>query len=143
MHQKLTAVVTEAGVVHAERTGQWSRRRTRPSSKPPSGTASRSALLHGHAARRQLPHLHGGDQRRARAGAVLLPLSGRDGGHTNSARALTSQKMSIELLLSTCVPGGCTLNSELDLWARKMGVAKPRFAPRISRLKTSRIRRWR
>ena len=40
-------------------------------------------LLHGrHAARRQLPHLHGGDQGRARAGAVLLPLSqGRDGGH--------------------------------------------------------------
>ena len=40
-------------------------------------------LLHGgHAGRRQLPHLHGRDQGRARAGAVLLPLSqGRDGGH--------------------------------------------------------------
>ena len=54
---------------------------------PPGRRAARrrdsAPLLHGrHEAGRQLPHLHGGDQRRARAGAVLLPLSqGRDGGH--------------------------------------------------------------
>src|SRR5688500_6913980 len=49
---------------------------------------------------------------------------------TNSARAVTSQKMSIELLLSDIPERSYTLNSELDLWARKMNVGKPRFAPR-------------
>ena len=49
---------------------------------------------------------------------------------TNSARALTSQKMSIELLLSDVPERSYTLNSELDLWARKLAVGKPRFAPR-------------
>ena len=39
---------------------------------------------------------------------------------TNSARALTSQKMSIELLLSDVPETAYTLNSELDLWARKL-----------------------
>src|SRR6185436_2961549 len=41
---------------------------------------------------------------------------------TNSARALTSQKMSIELLLSDVPERAYTLNSELDVWARKMNV---------------------
>ncbi|HYE86272.1 MAG TPA: formate dehydrogenase subunit alpha [Vicinamibacterales bacterium] len=49
---------------------------------------------------------------------------------TNSPRALTSQKMSIELLLADVPERTYTLNSELDLWARKMNVGKPRFAPR-------------
>jgi len=49
---------------------------------------------------------------------------------TNSARAITSQKMSIELLLSDVPERAYTLNSELDVWARKMNVGKPRFAPR-------------
>ena len=49
---------------------------------------------------------------------------------TNSPRALTSQKMSIELLLSDVPERSYTLNSELDLWARKLAVGKPRFAPR-------------
>jgi formate dehydrogenase major subunit len=49
---------------------------------------------------------------------------------TNSARAVTSQKMSIELLLSDVAERAYTLGSELDLWARKMAVGKPRFQPR-------------
>jgi formate dehydrogenase major subunit len=49
---------------------------------------------------------------------------------TNSARARTSQKMSIELLLSDVPERSYTLNSELDLWARKLSVGKPRFAAR-------------
>ena len=49
---------------------------------------------------------------------------------TNSPRAVTSQKMSIELLLSDVVETPYTLNSELDLWAKKLGVGKPRFASR-------------
>jgi formate dehydrogenase major subunit len=49
---------------------------------------------------------------------------------TNSARAVTSQKMSIELLLSDVPETVYTLNSELDLWAKKMAVGKPRFRAR-------------
>ena len=49
---------------------------------------------------------------------------------TNSARALTSQKMSIELLLSDVPERSYTLNSELDLWAKKLSIGKPRFAAR-------------
>ncbi|TXF10561.1 formate dehydrogenase subunit alpha [Pelomicrobium methylotrophicum] len=49
---------------------------------------------------------------------------------TNSERALHSQKMVLELLLSDMPQEQYTLNSELDQWARKLGVGKPRFAPR-------------
>jgi formate dehydrogenase major subunit len=49
---------------------------------------------------------------------------------SNSARAVTSQKMSLELLLSDVPETAYTLNSELDLWAKKLSVGKPRFAAR-------------
>jgi formate dehydrogenase major subunit len=49
---------------------------------------------------------------------------------TNSERALLSQKMSLELLLSDVPETSYTLNSELDLWAKKLSVGKPRFAAR-------------
>src|SRR6186713_2090252 len=49
---------------------------------------------------------------------------------TNSARAIVSQKMSLELLLSDIPETSYTLNSELDLWAKKMEVGKPRFHAR-------------
>jgi formate dehydrogenase major subunit len=49
---------------------------------------------------------------------------------TNSARAIASQKMSIELLLSDVPETAYTRNSELDLWARKLSVGKPRFKAR-------------
>ena len=39
---------------------------------------------------------------------------------TNSERAVTSQKMSLELLLSDVPEAEYTLNSELDIWAKKM-----------------------
>ena len=49
---------------------------------------------------------------------------------TNSPRALTSQKMSIELLLADIPETSYTLNSELDLWAKKLAIGKPRFPAR-------------
>src|SRR5687767_3457016 len=49
---------------------------------------------------------------------------------TNNARALTSQKMSIELLLSDIPETAYTLDSELDYWAKKLSIGKPRFASR-------------
>src|SRR5262245_37733012 len=49
---------------------------------------------------------------------------------TNSARALVSQKMSIELLLADVPETQYTLHSELDLWAKRMGIGKPRFGAR-------------
>jgi formate dehydrogenase major subunit len=49
---------------------------------------------------------------------------------SNSPRAVTSQKMSLELLLSDVPETAYTLNSELDLWAKKLSIGKPRFAAR-------------
>src|SRR4029453_3457944 len=49
---------------------------------------------------------------------------------TNSKRALISQKMSIELLLSDVPETSYTLNSELVAWAKKLSIGKPRFAAR-------------
>ena len=49
---------------------------------------------------------------------------------TDSPRAVTSQKMSIELLLSDIPETSYTLDSELDFWAKKLDIGKPRFASR-------------
>src|SRR5258706_5813280 len=49
---------------------------------------------------------------------------------TNSSRAVASQKMVLELLLSDIPEKAYTLNSELDQWAKKLSVGKPRFASR-------------
>jgi formate dehydrogenase major subunit len=49
---------------------------------------------------------------------------------TDSARAVSSQKMVIELLLSDVPETSYTLDSELDRWARRLSVGKPRFEAR-------------
>jgi len=49
---------------------------------------------------------------------------------TNNARALISQKMSIELLLADMPETEYTRNSELDFWAKKLHIGKPRFKSR-------------
>ena len=49
---------------------------------------------------------------------------------TDSARAVASQKMVLELLLSDVPETSYTLDSELDRWARRLSVGKPRFAAR-------------
>src|SRR5215510_11088756 len=49
---------------------------------------------------------------------------------TNSSRAVASQKMVLELLLSDVPEHSYTLNSELDQWAKRLSVGKPRFASR-------------
>jgi formate dehydrogenase major subunit len=49
---------------------------------------------------------------------------------TDSPRALISQKMSLELLLSDVPETAYTRDSELDQWAKKLNIGKPRFAAR-------------
>jgi formate dehydrogenase major subunit len=49
---------------------------------------------------------------------------------TNSERAVLSQKMVLELLLADTAPERRTLNSELEIWARRLGVRTPRFPRR-------------
>ena len=49
---------------------------------------------------------------------------------TDNARALHSQKMVLELLLSDMPEERHTLDSELDQWVAALKVGKPRFAPR-------------
>ena len=100
-------------------------------------------LLQGrHAPRRQLPRVHGRNQGRARAGAVVLPPA--DGRHGSaracSARAVASQKMVLELLLSDMPEERHTLDSELDHWAGSSPIGKPRFARAQQPPPTCRIR---
>ncbi len=49
---------------------------------------------------------------------------------TDSERAVKSQKMVLELLLSDVAEQAYTRGSELDLWAQKLEVGKPRFEAR-------------
>ena len=49
---------------------------------------------------------------------------------TASARALAAQKMVLELLLADMPEQRHTLDSELDKWAKKLDVGKPRFPKR-------------
>jgi formate dehydrogenase major subunit len=50
--------------------------------------------------------------------------------NTDSERALAAQKMVLELLLSDMPETAYTRNNEVDLWAAKLAVGKPRFAAR-------------
>jgi formate dehydrogenase major subunit len=49
---------------------------------------------------------------------------------TNSERAVASQKLVLELLLSDMPEKEYTRNNEVDQWAAKIGVGKPRFEAR-------------
>ena len=49
---------------------------------------------------------------------------------TDSERALKSQKLVLELLLSDMPEAEYTRHNEVDEWAARLGVGKPRFAPR-------------
>src|SRR5213593_218251 len=51
---------------------------------------------------------------------------------SDSARAVLSQKMILELLQSDMPEKSHTADSELDYWLDRMQVGKPRFAPRRS-----------
>src|SRR5260221_11037643 len=48
----------------------------------------------------------------------------------DSPRALASQKMVLELLMSDMPETQYTLNNKVDVWARNLGVGKPRFSRR-------------
>jgi formate dehydrogenase major subunit len=52
--------------------------------------------------------------------------------NTNSERARASQKMVLELLLADMPEQAYTRNNKVDFWADRLGVGKPRFAPRKS-----------
>src|SRR5574341_480626 len=94
----------------------------------------------------EIPHLcHGGNQRsdgNCRACVVEIkgervlapsccrfPTQGME-VTTNSPRALTSQKMVLELLLSDMPEQQYTLDNKLRNWAKRLGVGKPRFKTR-------------
>jgi formate dehydrogenase major subunit len=49
---------------------------------------------------------------------------------TDSERAVKSQKLVLELLLADMPEASYTRHNEVDQWAEKLGVGKPRFAPR-------------
>ena len=49
---------------------------------------------------------------------------------TDSARAVKAQQMVLEMLQSDMPEAAFTRHNEVDQWAAKLGVGKPRFAPR-------------
>ena len=51
---------------------------------------------------------------------------------TDSDRAVKSQKMVVELLLADMPEATYTLHNEVDQWAEKLGVGKPRFVARAA-----------
>ena len=51
---------------------------------------------------------------------------------TNSPRALKAQQMVLEMLQSDMPETAYTRDNEVDQWAGKLGVGKPRFAPRAA-----------
>ncbi len=51
---------------------------------------------------------------------------------TDSERAVAAQKMVLELLLSDMPEQAYTRDNEVDQWARKLDLGKPRFAPRAA-----------
>ncbi|MGZ8153935.1 MAG: formate dehydrogenase subunit alpha [Burkholderiales bacterium] len=63
------------------------------------------------------------------ASCCRMPAAGME-VTTDSPRALHSQKMVLELLLSDMPQERHTLHSELDQWAQTLGVTKPRFEGR-------------
>ena len=58
---------------------------------------------------------------------------------TDSERAVKSQKMVLELLLADMPERDYTRHNEVDDWATKLGVGKPRFEARSQPARTSRI----
>ena len=51
---------------------------------------------------------------------------------TDSERAVKSQRLVLELLLADMPEASHTRHNEVDQWAEKLGIGKPRFAPRVS-----------
>ena len=120
--------------------------------------SSRSPTRHGvddsapllqarHAPRRQLPRVHGRDQGRARARAVLLPHARRRAWKCRAtARApLHSQKMIVELLRVRHAGAGLQARLRARAVAAQRSASASRASPRAraARGRTCRIRRWR
>ena len=103
-------------------------------------------LQAGDAARRQLPLVHGRDQGRARAGAVVLPRHQRRAWTCRSdSRA---RRPRAEDRSSRCSPPTCRRASTSPTRSSRIGSASSASASRASRRArsprpTSRIRRWR
>ena len=136
-----------ASLVHAER---QDRRVPSGRDDPRGRRAARrrdsAPLLHGrHAAGRQLPHLHGRDQGRARARAVLLPLSqGRDGGHHQQRAGGDQPEDVARAAARRTFPRQPTRSTPSSICGRGSCPSASRASPRaISRPRISRIRRWR
>ena len=121
MNARTNAPRAETDRLQAERQG---RRRRFPAKRiievggPPRRRDPAPLLQARHAPRRQLPLVHGRDQGRARAGAVVLPHAGAGHGRARATapRALHSQKMIVELLASDMPERVYKPDSELAHW---------------------------
>ena len=121
---------TVAFKLNGEDVAGAARRNDHRGRRSPRRRNSAPLLQAGHAAGRQLPRVHGRDQGRARAGAVVLPRAdARHGGRERQrARACSAQKMIVELLAADMPERVYKPDSELEHWKEPLGIGKPRFA---------------
>ena len=120
--------------VHAQRpVGHRPRRRDPDRDRSALRHRDPAPLLQGrHARRRQLPRVHGRDQRRARARAFVLPLSGQTGWRSPpTARARSPARRWCSSCCSRTFPKRPTRSIPSSISGRgSSDVGKPRFAAR-------------
>jgi hypothetical protein len=83
-----------------------------------------------HGRRGQLPRLHGRDQWRARAGPPAAAPHARHAGHTDSPRAVHSQKMVLELLQSDMPERSTPATTKWTSGRKKLASASRAFEAR-------------
>ena len=114
--------------------------------RPPRRRDSAPLLQAGNAPRRQLPRVHGRDQGRARAGAVVLPRARRRHGGVERQRARRARAEDGRRAAGLRRAGARVYkpDSELDALAAARSASASRASRRArSRPPTSRTRRWR
>ena len=132
-----TQLADAADRVHAERQDRRRRAPTRPILETAERRRRRdpAPVLHGRAAaRRQLPRLHGRDQGRARARAVLLPLShaGHGGHHRQRARASQPEDGARAAALGHAGDGVHARLRSSTVWAEQAEASASRASRRAS-----------
>ena len=127
----------DAGRIQAERQGRGRPTAARPSSRPPSATASRSRTFATRKACAPTATAAPAWSRSRASACWRLPAAasrppGMEVTHRQRARPVARRRWCSSCCCPTCRRRATRSTSELDQWAAKLKVGKPRFAPRAS-----------
>ena len=113
-----------------QRRGRRARRDDHRGGRPHRRRHPAPLLQAGHAAGRQLPRVHGRDQGRARARAVVLPPAGRrhGSGERQRARGALAEDRARAPRRPTCRSASTSPTTSSTHWRNALGVGTPRFA---------------